>query len=472
MTGPIVPVILAGGSGTRLWPLSRLYYPKQFLSFGRNLSFLQDTVRRAESIPGVEQIVVVCNEEYRFLVEGQLSRCARSKWNILLETEGRNTAPATALAVMYSQFAYDDDCMHVVMPSDHVINDLASYLSAVEEARRWAEDGRLVTFGVTPTAPDTGFGYIEKGTDLSDDAFEVARFIEKPDHDTAVELLHRDGYFWNSGMFVFRGNTFLKELDRFTEIVAPCRRALDGKHTDGRFVRPAAQAWNDCPNVSIDYGVMEHTDNAVVVALNADWNDVGTWSRLSTLLESDENGNTTHGDIMLADTSDTCVYADKRLVTVVGVSNLIVIETADAVLVVKKDADQSVKQLVDRLRCEGHKEADIHTEVFRPWGSFVALDSGEGYQVKRLVLKPREAISLQRHQKRAEHWVVVKGEAVVTRDGEEFVLQANESTYIPRQSMHKLENRGPDDLEVIEVQTGSYLEEDDIERFEDRYGRS
>ena len=477
MSKQIVPVILAGGSGTRLWPLSRLHYPKQFLTFDGDRSLLQQTVHRAESIPGVEHILVVCNEEYRFLVEGQIRECAKSTWHILLESVGRNTAPATAIAVLYAQSLQDNllgDCLFVVMPSDHLIKDLDAYIAAIQDALFWAEQDKLVTLGVVPTHPDTGFGYIQKGNTLpgqSRGACSVAKFIEKPEIETATLLLNQGNCLWNSGIFVFRGEKFLAELEQHTEVTDPCRQALAGTRTDRNFVRPDPEAWRACPSVSIDYGVMERTANAVVVPLRADWNDIGTWSRVSALLELDNDGNAMHGNIVLHDVKNSSIYADKRLVTAVGIRNLIVVETADAVLVVDKECDQSVKQLVDRLRSEQHKEAEFHMEVYRPWGSFVSLDQGEGYQVKRLILKPQEEISLQRHHRRAEHWIVVKGEALVTRDNEQFVLHPNESTYIPRETMHKLENRGPEDLEVIEVQTGAYLEEDDIERFEDRYGR-
>ncbi|MDH3279978.1 MAG: mannose-1-phosphate guanylyltransferase/mannose-6-phosphate isomerase [Gammaproteobacteria bacterium] len=474
MSKQVVPIILAGGSGTRLWPLSRLHYPKQFLTFAAAGSLLQETVRRAELIPTVEQILVVCNEEYRFLVEGQVRDCAQSKWHILLESSGRNTAPAAALAIMYGQSSIGD-CVYIVMPSDHLIQNLDAFVAAMAEGVFWAEQDKLVTFGVAPTSADTGFGYIQKGSPLpgeSGDAYSVAKFIEKPDHERATQFLTQGNYLWNSGMFVFRGEKFLAELGLHTGVAEPCRRALAGKSRDGNFVRPDPEAWTACPNVSIDHGVMEHTTDAIVVPLRADWNDVGTWSRVAALLDVDPAGNAMHGNTILHDVKNSCIYADKRLVTAVGVRDLIVIETADAVLVVDKNSDQSVKQLVERLRSEQHKEAEFHTEVYRPWGSFVNLDRGEGYQVKRLVLKPQEGISLQRHHRRAEHWIVVKGEALVTRDGEQFALRPNESTYIPRETMHKLENQGAEDLEVIEVQTGAYLEEDDIERFEDRYGRT
>lgn len=474
MRKTIIPVILAGGSGTRLWPLSRLHYPKQFLTFEGNSSLLQKTVERAQAIPGVDHMLVVCNEEYRFLVEGQIGGCTQASWHILLESEGRNTAPAAALAIFYGQPLFKD-ALYIVMPSDHVIRDTDAYLDAMQEGLYWADQGKLVTFGVVPSAPDSGFGYIQKGVALTgrpDPAYTVARFIEKPSEERAQTLLRQGNYLWNSGMFVFSGARFLDELERHTEVAAPCRQALAQSSVDGRFVRPDPAAWAICPSISIDHGVMEHTTDAVVVPLEADWNDVGSWSRVSVLLNHDETGNATHGNILVHNVKNSCIYADKRLVTAVGVKDLIVIETADAVLVVHKDSDQAVKDLVSRLRSEQHKEAEFHTEVFRPWGSFVNLDRGEGYQVKRLVLKPRESISLQRHHRRAEHWIVVKGRALVTRDEEQFTLRPNESTYIPREAMHKLENPGTDDLEVIEVQTGSYLEEDDIERFEDRYGRT
>lgn len=475
MSTQLVPVILAGGSGTRLWPLSRKQYPKQFLSFGTSESLLQQTIKRADSLSFVQHILIVCNEEYRFLVEEQVRECTDTKYHILLETEGKNTAPACALAVLYGQ-SLDKNINAFVMPSDHIIDATTQFRRAVHIARHWADRNYLVTFGIDPTSPETAYGYIERSEQVEctgGNAYKIAKFIEKPNLSTAEHFCTQGGYFWNSGMFLFRNKTFISELERYApDVLVACNESLSTATRDRNFIRPNPDAWSKCRSVSIDYGVMEHTDNAVVVPLPVDWNDVGSWSGVAGLFDPDENGNVTHGDTILEGVKNSCVYADKRLVTALGVNKLIIVETADAVLVADKDKDQSVKLLVEQLSANSRPEVDTHTRVHRPWGSFEGLAHGQEYQVKRLVLSPAESISLQLHHYRAEHWIVVKGRARVTRGDETFTLQPNESTYIPKKTLHKLQNDGAEDLEVIEVQTGSYLGEDDIERFEDRYGRA
>jgi mannose-1-phosphate guanylyltransferase/mannose-6-phosphate isomerase len=473
----IVPVVLCGGSGTRLWPLSRKLYPKQFHCLHSENSLLQETAIRAGRVSGGDALVVVTNDDQRFLVADQLQ--AFRGVDILIEPEAKNTAPAIALAAMFAQQKYTDPVL-LVMPSDHLINDSEAFCRVVALADRWAQQGKMVTFGIPPATPDTGYGYIEQGdaVDAANDAFVVKRFVEKPDVNTAQALVDSGTHVWNSGIFMFGASTFLDELRALSpQVYDRCAAAMTSATVHGNFVAAAEAEFASCPNISIDYAVMEHTDKAVVVPFEGDWSDIGSWGGLVDAL-SGQGGNSgtaeniTVGKVYTKDVSNSYIHATDRLVAAVGIKDSIIVETDDAVLVTTRQSDQKIKELVEQLRCDGRREAEHHTRVYRPWGSYQTLDLREGCQVKRLIVKPGASISLQLHHRRSEHWVVVKGEALVTKGEENFTLVANQSTYIPRETLHKLENRSDCDLEIIEVQTGDYLGEDDIERFADKYGRT
>ncbi|CAN7199762.1 mannose-1-phosphate guanylyltransferase/mannose-6-phosphate isomerase [Pseudoxanthomonas sp. LjRoot168] len=465
---PLQPVLLSGGSGTRLWPLSREAYPKQFLPLAGDDTMVQATWRRVDAIAGLAPIVVA-NEEHRFLVAEQLRQIGAPVPSILLEPVGRNTAPAIAAAALQAMSGGSDPLL-LVLPSDHVVRDVAGFQRAVREASAAAESGALVTFGIVPDAPETGFGYIhaESGEGLR----KVSRFVEKPDAATARSYLDAGGYYWNSGMFLFRASRYLEELARFRpDIVEAVRAAHAGARHDGDFVRLDRDAFAACPSDSIDYAVFEKTAHAMVLPVDIGWNDVGSWSALWEVAERDEHGNAHHGDVIAVDSRNSYAYA-QRLVALVGVDDIVVVETDDAVLVARKDRVQDVKQVVARLKKEQRSQAILHREVHRPWGSYDSVDNGGRHQVKRIKVKPGAALSLQMHHHRAEHWIVVSGTAKVTRGDETLLLSENESTYIPLGVKHRLENPGKVPLELIEVQSGSYLGEDDIVRFEDVYGRS
>lgn len=462
------PVLLSGGSGTRLWPLSREAYPKQFLPLAGDDTMVQATWRRIEALAELAPIVVA-NEEHRFLVAEQLRQVGAPVPAILLEPVGRNTAPAIAAAALQAM-ANGADPLLLVLPSDHVVRDVAGFQRAVREASAAAEEGALVTFGIVPDAPETGFGYIQAET--GDGLRKVSRFVEKPDATTAQSYLDAGGYYWNSGMFMFRASRFLEELARFRpDIVNTVRAAHAAARHDGDFVRLDKEAFAACPSDSIDYAVMEKTADAMVLPVDIGWNDVGSWSALWDVAERDGDGNAHHGDVIAVDSRNSYAYA-QRLVALVGVDDIVVVETDDAVLVARKDRVQDVKQVVARLKEEQRSQAVLHREVHRPWGSYDSVDNGGRHQVKRIKVKPGAALSLQMHHHRAEHWIVVSGTAKVTRGDETLLLSENESTYIPLGVKHRLENPGKVPLELIEVQSGSYLGEDDIVRFEDVYGRS
>jgi mannose-1-phosphate guanylyltransferase/mannose-6-phosphate isomerase len=472
--GRIVPVILSGGSGTRLWPLSREQLPKQLLALVSNdRTMLQDTIVRVRNVVSIQAPIVVCNEEHRFLIADQLAEMGVADAHILLEPIGRNTAPAVALAaeLLLSQTEPTEDPLLLVLPADHVIADVAAFSTAVTVAAPFATAGKLVTFGVVPTASETGYGYIRHG-DLRAGAACIEEFIEKPDQARAASFLQAGGYLWNSGMFVFSARTYLRELQRQApKIAGSVAVACSNIRSDGQFSRVDRSAFEACPSDSIDYAIMEGAESGMVVPLDAGWSDVGSWSSLHAALTPDSNGNSLRGDVVARDTSDSLVIAESRLVATVGLKGHVVVETKDAVLVVASDRVQEVKSLVSSIREAGRSEHVSHREVHRPWGTYDSVEAGPGYQVKRLSVKPGGAMSLQRHRHRAEHWVVVAGLARITRDDEVFELQANQSTYIPVGSKHRIENPGSETLHIIEVQTGDYLGEDDIERFEDRYGR-
>jgi len=471
----LTPVILSGGAGTRLWPLSRELYPKQLLPLTGARTMLQQTVLRLEGLTSAAP-VLVCNEAHRFLVAEQLRQLRITPRATVLEPFGRNSAPAIALAAhaalkAVAAEANPVDPVLLVLPADHVIRDVVAFQSAVRAALAAAEAGQLATFGVVAGGPETAYGYIQRGAP-SGAAFRIARFIEKPNSERAREFVQSGEYYWNSGMFVFRARRYLQELQRFQpEMARICEAAFRSAQADLDFTRIAASAFEACPADSIDYAVMEKTADAVVVPLNAGWSDVGSWSSLHEASEADAHGNVIHGDVMLEDTGGSYLYSESRLLAAVGLRDHVVVETKDAVLVAPKNRVQEVKKLVQRLKERGRYEHSLHREVFRPWGSYDSIESGGRFQVKRLKVKPGASLSLQMHHHRAEHWVVVAGTARITRGEEVFLLEENQSTYIPIGVKHRIENPGMIPLEIIEVQSGSYLGEDDIVRFEDVYGR-
>ncbi len=476
----LLPVVLSGGSGTRLWPISREKYPKQLLPLVDDQTMLQATAARLDGVSGLLDPLVVCNEEHRFAVAEQL-RLLGKRGAIVLEPCGRNTAPALTLAALWATKRGGDPVL-VVMPADHVIHQGDVFRAAVGRAARLAEEGFAVTFGITPDCPETGYGYIQQGAALPGDSggFQLARFVEKPDRETAQAYLDSGEYLWNSGIFVMRASTWLAALAICRpDILEACRAALAGVSEDGDFVRVARLAFEKCPADSIDYAVMERLASGlaglpggVVIPLSAGWSDVGAWDALWKVLPRCADGNATRGDVLLENCRDTLAISEGRVVACVGVSNLVVVETDDAVLVAHHDATQDVKKIVDRLKAERRSVTQWQRKVHRPWGWYDGVDAGERFQVKRIGVKPGASLSLQMHHHRAEHWIVVSGTASVTRGEEVFLVSENQSTYIPLGVKHRLENPGKVMLEMIEVQSGSYLGEDDIVRFEDNYGRS
>ena len=467
----LIPVILSGGAGTRLWPLSRELYPKQLLALLGPRTMLQQTALRVAGLDCAAPIVV-CNEAHRFLVAEQLRALKLTPRAIVLEPFGRNTAPAIALAALAAlRDCGDVDPLLLVLPADHVIRDIALFQQAVRTALPAAQQGQLVTFGIVPNAPETGYGYIQRGAPQGA-VYGIARFVEKPDLERARQFLAAGDYYWNSGMFLFRAGRYLAELTRLApQMAAACRAAFDAGRADLEFTRVDRDAFERCPSDSIDYAVMEKTTGAVVVPLDAGWSDVGSWSALQDASEADAQGNVTHGDVLLEDTSGCYLYAESRLVAAVGLKDHVVVETKDAVLVAAKNRVQDVKKLVNRLKEQGRYEHSLHREVFRPWGSYDRIESGARFVVNRLRINPGASQSLQVHHHRAEHWVVVSGTARVTRAGEVFLLEENQSAFIPIGVAHRIENPGKIALHLIEVQSGSYLGEDDIVRLEDQYGR-
>lgn len=467
----IVPVLMAGGSGTRLWPLSRELYPKQFLRLAGEQTMLQQTVARAAALPSASAPIVVCGDAHRFIVAEQLK--AVDGRQIILEPMGRNTAPAAAVAALQVAAAHGDDALVLLLPADHVIADQAAFANAAQQAATLAQQGKLVTFGVVPTQPETGYGYIRTGEALGDAGHSVAAFVEKPDRETAEGYLADGGYLWNGGMFLFQAKAMLAELRMHAPAVLDaCEAALNQGQRDLDFLRLDADAFAACPEDSIDYAVMEKTSNAAVVALDAGWNDLGAWTYLGEVSSSDAKGNVLSGDVLTADTTNTLVRAESRLVATVGLDNHVVVETADAVLVAPRNRVQDVKAIVGQLKAAGRSEAKHHPVVYRPWGSYETIALADRFQVKRIVVKPGAKLSLQMHHHRAEHWIVVKGTAIVTRGDDTLRLTEDQSTYIPLGTKHRLENPGVIDLELIEVQSGSYLGEDDIVRFQDDYNRA
>lgn len=466
------PVILSGGAGSRLWPASREFYPKPMLPMFGKQTLLQDTATRLDVTDSVQAPLFVCNEEHRFLVAEQIRALGKEAEAIMLEPEGRNTAPALTLAALHL-VGKDPEALMVVMPADHVIPDQASFSAAVEQGGELAQQGYLVTFGVVADKPETGYGYINRGEEIAGSGcFSVAHFVEKPDADTAKAYVDSGDYYWNSGIFVMRADRWLEEIGKYqADILAACRVSMEQGKSDADFLRADRDAFLESPSDSIDYAVMEKTDRAAVVPLETRWSDVGSWSSIWEISEQDDDGNVTRGDVLSHGTKNSLLMADRRCIAAVGLDDMIVVETADAVLVANKSSCQDVKKIVSQLKASDREEYRFHSRVYRPWGDYEGIDSGARYQVKRLTVKPGAQLSLQMHHHRAEHWIVVSGTAKVTCDDETFMLSENESTYIPLGMTHRLENPGTIPLEIIEVQSGSYLGEDDIVRFEDVYNR-
>lgn len=487
MTIPIQPVILSGGSGTRLWPFSREAFPKQFLSFVGDRTLLQDTIGRIAALDEGERSIdyrigpplVICNELHRFLVAEQLRQIGYDNAPILLEPVGRNTAPAVTLAALEATRDSSANPVLVIMPSDHHVEDAGAFRRSLAKAVEFAAQGDLlVTFGIVPNRPETGYGYIRKGASIGEDAFVLDGFVEKPDVQTAIQYMNSGEYLWNSGLFIMLASVWLEQIERHRpDIAGNCRAAFSAAKREADFIRVDRNLFQSCPSDSIDYAVMERltadasTTRALVMPVNVGWSDLGSWSAVSDLKTQDADGNVTHGDVFAKDTHNSLLYSQGRFLAALGVDNLVIVETTDAVLVAHKDKAQDIKAVTEHLKDAARQEHIFHTKVHRPWGNYESIDHGTRYQVKRLNLKPGATLSLQLHHHRAEHWIVVKGTARVTRGEESFLITENESTYIPVGVRHRLENPGSIPLEIIEVQSGGYLGEDDIVRFEDQYYR-
>lgn len=485
MTKKIYPVVLCGGSGTRLWPLSREEYPKQLLALVDGSTLLQATIQRLHISDAsgnnikIASPIIVTNESHRFLVAEQLREIGIEDAQIILEPVGKNTAPALCLAALHIQ-QMDPDGLMLVMPADHVIQNQSLFLEAVVSGLEYTKDNSLVTFGIVPGHAETGYGYIKQGKELQPNIYRINSFVEKPDASTAETYIASGDYVWNSGLFLFSAKTWLNAINHFrSDIYESTKAAYESKTSDLDFIRVNSELFSACPSESIDYAVMEHVtddDNSTnfsgaVVALDAGWSDVGSWDSLWSISDKDANGNVLKGDVFLDETKNSMVIAEGRMVSVIGLSDVIVIETADAIMVAEKTASQSVKRIVKQLADKNRQEIISHSKVYRPWGHYESIDNGARYQAKRIVVNPNARLSLQKHHHRAEHWIVVTGTAKVTKGEEEFLLSENQSTYIPLGITHRLENPGTIPLEIIEVQSGSYLGEDDIVRYDDEYGR-
>lgn len=470
----MVPVIMSGGSGTRLWPLSRQLYPKQFLPLAGEKSMLQETISRLDGLD-LQPPVIICNDNHRFIVAEQLRELDISDGEIILEPVGRNTAPAIAIAAfnaLSSEKKKDNDPLLLVLAADHVIENVDAFHKSISQASVLAEKGKLVTFGIVPDKAETGYGYIKRGSEIGSEGYNVDAFFEKPDLATAESYLLSGDYLWNSGMFLFRASCYLNELKKYRpDIYSACEASVKSLDESTDFKRLNEDVFSKCPSDSVDYAVMENTKEAAIVPLDAQWNDIGSWSALWDIREKDNSGNVLAGDVVIHDVENCYFHASSKLVTAIGVENLVVVETSDAIMVSSKDRVQDVKSIVEKLNNSNRQETVIHRQASRPWGSYDCIDKGERFQVKRIVVKPGASLSLQMHHHRAEHWIVVKGTAQVTKDDEVFTLSENQSTYIPLGVKHRLENPGVVPLEIIEVQSGSYLGEDDIIRFDDTYGR-
>ena len=472
MSKPIVPVILSGGSGQRLWPLSREMYPKQLINILSDRSLLQETAARLSG-PDFSPPMIVCNDSHRFIVAEQLREAGIQPGSIVLEPRRRNTAPAAALAALIL-LGDDPDAVMLLAPSDHAIGRPEVFVSAVATGLAAAKQGKLVTFGVVPDHPATGYGYICRGDaiDGAEGCFTIDSFTEKPDTAGAEQYIAQGNHFWNGGIFLFSAASFIQTLEGLRpDMVSACRMAVETSTTDLDFIRPGEDAFEACPSESIDFAVMEHTRDGAVVPVDMDWHDVGSWGALWAISDKDDNGNVLIGDVIAQDARESYLRSNGPLLAAVGVENMVIVATGDAVLVGDRGAGEEIRSLVETLKEKGRTEYSAHPRIYRPWGWFQTLDQGERYQVKHLMVKPGQQISLQSHKHRAEHWTVVAGTARVTRDDETITLNIDQSTYIPLGVKHRLENPGPETLSVIEVQSGGYLGEDDIVRFEDRYGR-
>ena len=466
----IVPVILSGGSGTRLWPLSRTLYPKQFLDLVNETTLFQDTLLRLPK--SLEKPLVICNEEQRFLAAEQLRQIQIDSNCIILEPEGKNTAPAIALAALKLK-KRDDDPLLLILSADHLIQDITALHKSIKIAELLAMNDKLVTFGIVPNKAETGYGYIEIDNNKSYDYFNIKSFREKPNRIDAQKYINSGNYLWNSGMFLFKSSLYLNELAKFEpDILQACEKSLQTEHKDLDFIRLNNNEFIKCPSKSIDYAVMEKTDKSVVVPLDAKWRDIGSWESLFNSKEKDRNGNVSEGDVILENVTNTFAYSSNRLVAVTGVSDLIVVDTQDALLVSNRNNAHNIKNIVSILKNNNRPETEDHRKVFRPWGYYDCIDSDSGFQVKRILVNPGAKLSLQKHQYRAEHWIVVKGIATITFKDKVFTLNENQSTYIPKEEIHRLENKERMPLEIIEIQTGEYLGEDDIIRLEDDYQRN
>ena len=467
----IVPVILSGGSGTRLWPLSRKQYPKQYLPLASDSTMLQETILRLKGLDNLAEPIIVCNADHRFLVAEQCQQIGSKNPTILLEPVGRNTAPAIAAAALQS-LKDSDGSMLLVLSADHVIQDVDAFHEAINIASKQAQSGKLTTFGIVPTDANTGYGYIKASKDNADGAYKVEEFVEKPDLKTARTYLEQGNYLWNSGMFMFKADVLIDELTTHSsDIVNSVNNAINNATQDLDFIRLDKQAFESSPSDSIDYALMEKSDNVVVVPLDAQWNDIGAWSALHDIGTKDVNGNVITGDVITQDTTNTYINANHHIVATIGVDNLIIVDTPDATFIATQDKAQEVKSIVESLQAKGRDEGVMHRKVFRPWGWYDSIESGKHFQVKRLHVNPGAKLSLQMHHKRAEHWVVVSGTATAINGEDVLTLTEGDSTYIPIGTTHGLENKTNERLEIIEVQSGVYLGEDDIVRFEDIYGR-
>lgn len=470
----IIPVILAGGSGTRLWPLSRQLYPKQLIDIYNEKTMLQNTVLRLDGIESIGSPIIVCNEDHRFMAAQQLKQIHIQSLSIILEPVGRNTAPAIALAALKAM-EYEEDPILLVLPADHVIEKKGDFHAAITAALTYAESDNLITFGIIPDSPETGFGYIKKA-DLLDPgtgACKIDRFVEKPDLDTAQKFFDSGSYCWNSGMFMFKAKAIIKELETHApEIMLPCKGLVAAGIKDLDFFRLSLDGFKDIPSDSIDYAVMEKTSKGIVIPFDAGWNDLGSFDALWQAGKKDECSNVIKGDVMTHNVKGSYISSESSLITAIGIENFVVVETKDAILISPRDQVQDVKKIVNQLKDHNRQEIVSHRKVYRPWGSYETVDSGHRFQVKRITVNPGAKLSLQKHFHRAEHWTVVSGAAIVTRGEDEVLLKEDESTYIPLGTLHRLENPGKIPLELIEVQSGSYLGEDDIVRFDDVYGRN
>jgi len=466
----ITPVILSGGSGTRLWPLSRKLYPKQFISLINETTLFQDTILRLPK--DVDNPIVICNEDHRFLAAEQLRQINKEPNGIILEPVGKNTAPAIALAAL-KLINNGEDPLLLVLSADHLIKNINAFHQSIKVAKRLADNNKLVTFGIVPSKAETGYGYIKANIDSVADYYRIQSFTEKPNEESAKKYLDSGNYLWNSGMFMFRASIYLQELEKFEpEILNICKKSCQTEYKDKDFIRLKNNEFYQCPEQSVDYAVMENTKDGVVVPLDANWSDIGSWDALWNAKNKDKNGNVSEGDVILDKVENTYAYSSNRLVSVIGTSDLIIVDTQDALLVADKKHSQNIKTVVNQLKQDNRTEADNHRKVFRPWGYYDSIYTNDGFQVKRILVKPGAKLSLQKHQHRAEHWIVVRGIAQITCGNEVFSLKENQSTYIPKGTVHRLENQEKTPLEIIEIQTGDYLGEDDIIRLEDDYQRT